>query len=199
MKQKPRILIFAVFIIAALSLAACDATGAVSIEELTGGTTSNTTMADNSSALRGDSATVKDASMDDSSSSDSITLMGLVEDVTANSITINGVTFTVDTTEDLTTYFETGMAYKLEYSLNADNSISLVSFSLVSMDDSSYSSEDEYKFTGMIEEVTANTLTFNGETFTVDTTEDLTTLFTAGEYYEIEYYMNADGTITLKS
>jgi hypothetical protein len=190
---------FTILLIAALSLAACDATGAISIEDLTGATIGKAA----ESAITSPSDQTPDSSgssMEDNSPSVNFKLTGMVEAVTANSITINGVTFSVDTTEDLTNYFEVGKAYEIEYTLNADDSISLVSFSLDSMNGSEDdSSEDDYKFYGMLEAVTENTLTFNGETFTVDTTEDLTTLFTAGEYYEIEYTMNADGTITLKS
>lgn len=204
MKHKPRILMFAILVIAALSLAACDATGAISIEDLTGATGGAAAKAEESltNSTANQSLDTSSSSMEDSSSSPSVDfkLTGMVEAVTANSITINGVTFTVDTTEDLTTYFEAGMAYEIEYTVNPDDSISLVSFSLDSMSGSGDSySEDDYEFYGMLEDVTANTLTFNGETYTVDTTEDLTTLFTPGESYEIEYYLNADGTITLKS
>jgi len=207
LKHNTRILIFTIVILTALSLAACDATGAVSIEELTGVTSSNTTLADTSSTSRKVSAMSSDTGIDqvamnDSSPKANLKLRGLVDDVTANSLTVNGATFTVNTTEDLTAYFESGMAYQLEYTVNEDNSISLVSFSQDDMnsssDDDSYT-EDEYEFYGMLEDVTENTLTFNGETFQVNTTEDLTTLFTAGEFYEIEYYLNADGTITIKS
>jgi hypothetical protein len=45
--------------------------------------------------------------------------------------------------------------------------------------------------------VTETTFTACGETYEVDKTDDLTTMFTVGEFYEIEYLLNDDGTITI--
>lgn len=190
MKNKTRILTMAFILIATLSLAACDATGAVSINELTGGAVSNDASLNNSPSK--EAAYPTDTPSDDDSSAE-IKLKGMVEAVTENSVTINGETFVIDTPEDLASLFMVGMAYELEYTLNADGSISLMQLSLEDMSD-----DEEMEFKGVVDEVTEDTLTFGGETYLVGTDEDLTTLFTAGETYEIEYYLNPDGSITLK-
>jgi len=115
---------------------------------------------------------------------------GIIDAVTADTITLNGTTYTVVTTEDLTTLFASGEVYEVKYLTNADGTITIVAF---------HSEGDDYdvEFKGMVDAVTADTITLNGETFTVATTEDLTTLFTAGEFYEIKYLLNSDGTITI--
>lgn len=66
-------------------------------------------------------------------------------------------------------------------------------------DSSSADSSADQEMKGVVDAVTANTITINGVTYTVDTTEDLTTIFTPGDSFEIEYVMNADGTITIIS
>lgn len=195
MKPKKLILTLIVLSIAALTLAACDATGAVPLNELIGEnqTTDNAPL--NSTDAKSSS---KMEDSPDTSTGEEIKLTGMVEEVTENSITINGTTFSADSTLDLTTAFQVGMAYEIEYYLNADGSITLKKFSLEDSSSDDMSDMDEMEFKGMLEAVTETTLTFDGVTYTVDTMEDLTTLFMAGQMYEIEYYLNADGTITLK-
>ena len=120
---------------------------------------------------------------------------GLVDAVTADTITLNGEPFTVTTTEDLAALFTPGEVYEIKYLLNADGTITIVAFHSEGEDDGLNDYDVEFK--GMVETVTADTITLNGETLTVATTDDLTTLFTAGEFYEIKYLFNADGTITI--
>ncbi len=123
-------------------------------------------------------------------------LKAIITDVTATTITFGGVTYTVDTAEDLTALLVPGQGYEIEFNLNPDGSITLLRFDL---DDSLFDGDDDgdVEVKVLVTEVTANTLTFDGVTYTINTTEDLTTLFTAGLGYEIEYIQNADGTITL--
>lgn len=202
MKFKTRYLITAVMILVALSLAACDGvSGGVSISELTAGLESSS--ADNpetnSQAFdrsKNELASISDAGSTDfsgTSLADKVKFYGVVEDVTENTISFNGETFTVDTTQDLTALFQAGAHFEIEYRLNADGSITLLDFHL----DDNGSSDDYLKFYGIVEDVTENTITFNGEPFTVDTSEDLTTLFEIGAFYEIKYVMNANGTISI--
>lgn len=202
MKTKKLILTITVLSIAVLALAACDATGAVPLSDLVGENATNNSTNDQTS----EDAALKSASkMEDSQDAspteepnDSIKLTGMVEAVTENSITINGTTFVVNSPVDLTTLFEVGMAYQFEYYLNTDGSITVDSFSLDDGTSDDMMDGEELKFQGMLEDVTETTLTFDGVTYTVDTQEDLTMLFVAGQMYEIEYYLNADGSITLK-
>lgn len=144
------------------------------------------------------SGSMQDDSMNGSKSSE-LKVKGEVTAVTANSITIGGITYTFDTTEDLTTLFSMGDFIEVEYLINEDGSITLYEFEFEdSMDDDSM--DDPYtEVKAFITEVTANTITINDQTFTVDTLEDLALLFTAGQIYEIEYILNADGTVTLLS
>lgn len=120
---------------------------------------------------------------------------GLVDSVTAGTITLNGETFTVANTEDLTTLFTPGEVYEIKYLFNTDGTISIIAFHSEGEDDEN--NEYDVEFKGMVEAVTPDTITLNGETFTVANTEDLTTLFTQGEVYEIKYLFNADGTISI--
>jgi len=159
-----------------------------SVAQSAGSMTSESTSSDNMSA----------DSIDDSSLN-TLKVKGEVTAVTANSLTIGGVTYTFDTTEDLTTLFSIGDFIEVDYIINDDGSMTLYEFQFEdSMDDDSMDSP-YVEVKAYITEVTANTITVNGQTFTVDTTEDLTTLLTAGELYQIKYILNTDGTITLLS
>lgn len=202
MNPKKLILMVTVLSISVLALAACDATGAVPLNQLVGesGTASSAVKEKSSNAPDLVSTSKMGESRQGSPAQDSadpIKLIGMVEAVTENSITINGMTFNVDSPVDLTTLFEVGTAYEFEYFLNPDGSITVKNFTLADGSSDGMSSGEDMKFMGMLEAVTENSLTFDGMTYTVNTTEDLTTLFTAGQSYEIEYTLNADGTITL--
>lgn len=159
---------------------------------------SDDSLSSNVSSSSMSSGSMSDDSMHDSRSND-LKVKGEVTAVTANSITIGGVTYTLDTTEDLTTLFSVGDIFEIEYFFNDDGSLTLYEFQF---EDSMSGSTGDDMYTEVkayITEVTANSITINGQTFTVETLEDLTTLFTAGQIYEIKYVLNADGTITLLS
>lgn len=64
-------------------------------------------------------------------------------------------------------------------------------------DENSSDDDNNIEIKAEVTEVTANTISFNNETFTVETSEDLTTLFTSGDYIEIKYLVNEDGSITI--
>ena len=145
-----------------------------------------------------ESDSMSDASMTDSRSND-LKVMGAVTAVTANTITIGGVTYTVDTTEDLTTLFAVGDLIEAEYFINDDGTITLKEFNFEDTSGSSSSNDMYTEVKTLVTEGAANTITINGQTFTVDALDDLTTLMTAGQTYEIEYVLNADGTITILS
>ena len=129
---------------------------------------------------------------DSSSSSNEVRFKGMVGAVTANTITLNGVTFSVDTQEDLTTLFTAGSVFEIEYRLGQDGTITITQFH-----PEDGSSDYDVEFKGLVEAVTANTLTLNSQEFSVATGEDLTALFAAGQPYEIKYIINEDGTITI--
>lgn len=117
---------------------------------------------------------------------------GTVDAVTVNTLTLNGQTFSVATTDDLTTLFTPGSTFEIELRQNGDGTISIDRF--MAVDDSG---EYDVEFKGLVDTVTPNTITLNGETLTAATTDDLTALFTPGEVYEIKYLFNADGTISI--
>jgi len=194
MKKTKIFLLLAMIVLLATSLVACDAVSLEDLEQFQGGSEGEVNKAAGENS--------NNDSMDDNSSDDlnddssgELKFKGVVEDVTLDTITFAGETFTVATTEDLTTLFTAGNMFQIEYMLNADGTITISQFGPEdSLDDDS---SGELKFKGMVEDVTANTITIGGETFTVVTEDDLTTLFTAGDFYEIEYKLNDDGTITI--
>ena len=126
------------------------------------------------------------------SNSSELKFKGTVEGVTADTLTINGQTFTVKTDADLTTLFTAGDMFEIEFRQNQDGTISISQFH-----PEDESSDYDVEFKGMVDDVTADSITLNGEIFTVTTEEDLTTLFTAAEFYEIKYIFNEDGSITI--
>jgi hypothetical protein len=136
-----------------------------------------------------------DSSSDSSNSnSNELKFKGTVEAVTADTITINGQTFTVVTQDDLTTLFTPGSVFEIEFRQNQDGTISIFEFH-----PEDGSSDYDVEFKGMVEAVTPDTITIGGETFLVATLEDLTTLFTNDQFYEIKYIFNEDGSITIVS
>jgi hypothetical protein len=130
-----------------------------------------------------------------SSSREGQKFSGSIDAVTANTITLNGVTFTVDTQQDLTTLFSPGTTFTIEYRQSQDGTITIDQFQ--SEDDQGEDNYYDVEFEGMIEQVEPTSITLNGEPFEVTTDVDLTTLFVAGEYYEIKYVFNENGTITI--
>jgi len=149
---------------------------------------SNTSLVKSSSATGG--------SVENTSSSrEGQKFSGSIDAVTANTITLNGVTFTVDTQQDLTTLFSPGTTFTIEYRQSQDGTITIDQFQ--SEDDQGEDNYYDVEFEGMVEQVEPTSITLNGETFEVTTDVDLTTLFVAGEYYEIKYVFNEDGTITI--
>lgn len=196
MKKTKMILFSVMIVLLATSLVACDA---VALEDLQQFQVEGE-FEGNSNKGQGESS--NNNSLDDNSSDDlnddssgELKFKGVVEDVTLDTITFAGETFSVATTEDLTTLFTAGNMFEIEYILNEDGSITIFQFGLEDSlgDDSS----GELKFKGMVEGVTENTITLGGEIFTVATDEDLMTLFVPGDFYEIEYKLNDDGTITI--
>jgi len=146
----------------------------------------------NSSAMANSSSSSSSSTDDHLSSRSELKFKGTVDAVTADTITLGGVTFSVATTEDLTTLFTAGSVFEIEYRQSDDGTISIMKFH-----SEDASSDYDVEFKGMLDGVTADTITLNGETFSVATQEDLTTLFTAGQFYEIKYIFNADDTITI--
>ena len=130
-----------------------------------------------------------------SSSREGQKFSGSIDAVTANTITLNGVTFNVDTQQDLTTLFSPGITFTIEYRQSQDGTITINQFQ--SEDDQGEDNYYDVEFEGMVEQVEPTSITLNGEPFDVTTDVDLTTLFVAGEYYEIKYIFNEDGTITI--
>ncbi len=201
MKNLKRHMITTLLILVALSLAACDGvSGGVSIDELTAAFDSAETGSGDQQAFSGshgkeDLASASSSGSPDVSASspvDGLKLKGMIEAVTESTITLNGEALNVATVEDLTTLFQAGTSYEIEYRLNEDGTISLLDFHL---EDSS--SDDYLKFKGMVEAVTENTVSFGGETYIVDNLENLGTVFEVGAFYEIEYRINENDTISL--
>lgn len=201
MKNLKRHMITTLLILVALSLAACDGvSGGVSIDELTAAFDSAETGSGDQQAFSGshgkeDLASASSSGSPDVSASspiDGLKLKGMIEAVTESTITLNGEALNVATVEDLTTLFQAGTSYEIEYRLNEDGTISLLDFHL---EDSS--SDDYLKFKGMVEAVTENTVSFGGETYIVDNLENLGTVFEVGAFYEIEYRLNENDTISL--
>ena len=129
---------------------------------------------------------------DSNSSHVALKYKGTVDSVTVNTLTLNGQTFSVSTTDDLTTLFTPGSTFEIEFRQNQDGTVSIEQF--MAVDDNG---EYDVEFKGLVDSVTPSTITLNGETLTAATTDDLTTVFTPGEVYEIKYLFNADGTITI--
>jgi hypothetical protein len=211
MKNNKLFTLLVIVMLSTLALTACDGTipEGLNLEEyLQDSTSLNAVSADDTTVdvlgrssddSKGNSSS-NDDSMNDNSSSDDydIEVKAEVTAVTANTITFNGETFTVDTTEDLTTMFLAGDFFEFKYLVNQDGSITIVEFHQEdSLDDNSSSDDYDIELKTEVTAVTANTITFNGETFTVDTTEDLTSLVTAGDFIEIKYLVNDDGSITI--
>ncbi|MBN2044124.1 MAG: hypothetical protein JW757_03810 [Anaerolineales bacterium] len=199
MKNKKILSLLVIILTGTLALTACDGTlpEGLDIAQFTGGSSIPSQDIDSDLA--------KDSSRDVNSSriehGQGLKIKGEVSELTANTITINGETFTVMSDQDLAALFTLGGVFEIEYYLNADGTITLKEYQLEDdMDDDSSESEhgEEIEFEGIVAAVTANTITMDDVTYTVVTDEDLTTLFIAGEYYEIEYYLNTDNTITLK-
>ncbi len=199
--------------ILALSLAACDATTAAGenafmINPDSYGQTdlTATTGRDSSKLSDAANAAAGEAESHDGSRTGEQKFTGEVTVLSEDTISFNGETYTVETQEDLTTIFSAGSQYEIEYSLNEDGTIILVSAKMddgmhTASDDSSDVYDDsntsELEFKGQVEAVSTDTITMDGMIYTVVTDQDLTQLIAAGGMYEIEYTLNDDGTISI--
>ena len=203
-----------------LLMTACNADGSVSIDSLTGiqaqssspgsdkqikvpnetvaGQTADDIAEFSSSNFDARSSSKLNADSPEDSDSSELHLYCEITAVTETTFTACDMTYEVDTTDDLTTMFTIGEFYEIEYILNENGTITIVKFELEDSSDDDLDDEDEeLHLYCEITEVTEYTFTACGETYEVDTADDLTTLFITGEFYEIEYLLNEDGTITI--